>query len=134
MMLRNVKPGTRVLVYMDGEQLSPGPNVFTYQVPAFVVRHHGNGGTTLGWNKSDKYPTKYGSPQSPIAGDVVQADILLSYGDHCMCEYIPFNHLLEDMSINPAVALKERRCKQCGIMNDMSAKKCYYCETLNPTD
>jgi hypothetical protein len=28
----------------------------------------------------------------------------------------------------------DKKCKLCGIKNDLGAKKCYYCETLGPTD
>ena len=32
------------------------------------------------------------------------------------------------------IGVVDKACKQCHIKNDLGATKCYYCETLNPTD
>ena len=39
--------------------------------------------------------------------------------------------LINSIKNSPAV---DKPCKQCNIKNDLGAVKCYYCETLNPTD
>jgi hypothetical protein len=151
MQFKDAKVGDRIGVFLSGPdwQVSTCKIGSKAEIPAWVLEHR-SVYTIIGWKDFESSPdiSKHPARQACVLitspwfnmGIRIACQYLnhyecnpWPYGTGPLTRTIPHGTLPIDCDVVTSINyVSTAPCRQCGITNNFSSKKCYYCETLNP--